>query len=148
MTAAWGARFKAAEVIEAKEKEGGFEIVAKDQWNDKYKVAYSADGKLVSESKHKLPLASVPAPVVEAAKKWAPAAKWEETAVVQTKKGEPSAYAVSGDLNGKIIKAEIQEDGKVLKADKLEEPKAEKKKEEKKEEKKEVKKEEKKEEKK
>jgi hypothetical protein len=140
---AFHARFKTATVLEVKERADSLEISAKDEWNDKLKVVYGTDAKLWSESSHKLPLSAVPAAVVDTAKKWAPAAKWDEVAEVSTKKGEAPVYEISGDLNGKNIKADIAEDGKVVKASKLPEEKAAKK-EEKKEEKKETKKEEKK----
>jgi hypothetical protein len=133
---AFHARFKTATVLEVKERADSLEISAKDEWNDKLKVVYGTDAKLWSESSHKLPLSAVPAAVVDTAKKWAPAAKWDEVAEVSTKKGETPVYEITGDLNGKNIKAEIAEDGKVVKASKLSEEKKEEKKEVKKEEKK------------
>ncbi|HYG73776.1 MAG TPA: hypothetical protein VEK08_01985 [Planctomycetota bacterium] len=138
---AWDSRYKGAEVIEIKDKQDSFEIKAKDALNSEFKVVYGADGKLWSESKRVVPTSSVVVNVIDTAKKWAPAAKWNENAEVSTKKGEMPVYEISGTMLDKKIKAEISEDGKVVKADKLpeakkEEPKKEEKKSEKKEEKK------------
>jgi hypothetical protein len=135
---AWGARYKDATVLEKKQKGDHFEITAKDQWNEKFKGVYAADGKLVSESSRKLLTTNLPAAVADTAKKWAPTAKWADAQEVETKDGM-TVYTVSGDVDGKNVKAEIAEDGKVVKADKLpgvkvvKEEKHEKKKEEKKE---------------
>jgi hypothetical protein len=123
---AWAARFKDATDVKVEAKNDSFEITAKDQWNEKIRAVYGTDGKLWEESDRKLPLASVPPAVVETAKKWAPDAKWREVAEVETKNGKLPVYEITGDLNGKTIEAEINEDGTVKKADKLETKKAEK----------------------
>jgi len=123
---AWGARFKDATDVKVEAKSDSFEITGKDKWNDKVRAVYGTDGKLWEESERKLPLASVPPAVVETAKKWAPDAKWREVAEVETRDGKQPVYEIKGDLNGKEIEAEINEDGTVKKADKLETKKSEK----------------------
>ncbi len=146
---AWAAGYKEAKVLKIEAKKDSFEIAAQDKWNEKFEVVYGTDGKLWEESKRKLPLANVPAPVVETAKKWAPGAKWSDVAEVETEKGHKGVYRIRGDVGGKNVSAWINDDGSVAKADKLPEAKEVKKAEPKKEEhkkeepKKEVKKEEK-----
>jgi hypothetical protein len=135
---AFDARYKGAEILEAKDKKDSLEIKAKDSLNESFKVVYGADGKLWSESARKVSMANVPAAVTDTAKKWAPGAKWGDTATVETKKAEPTKWEVVAMLGEKKLKADIAEDGKVIKADKLPEAKVEKH-EEKKEEKKEKK---------
>jgi len=129
---------KDAKVEECKEVKDGdkvcYEVKCKDKSNEGCKMLVAADGKVIEESKHKVPTASLPAAVLEAAKKWAPTAKMGEMATVETKKDSGTVYEVKSDLFGKIFEAKIGADGKVLKADKLPGTKAEKK--EKKEEKK------------
>ena len=124
---AWDARYKGASVLEIKDKKDSFEIKGKDALNVEFKAIYGADGKLWSEGKRKVAMGNIPAPVAETAKKWAPAAKWAETAEVETKKAEPTKWTVNGTVGEKNVKAEIAEDGKVIKADKLPEAKTEKK---------------------
>lgn len=124
---AWAERYKEVSDVTVKEHSDSFVFTGRDQWNEKVKVVYGRDGKLWEESDRKLPLAKVPAVVVEAAKKWAPAATWSDTAEVETDKGELPLYELEGTLNGKKIEAEIREDGTVKKASKLEEAKADKK---------------------
>ncbi|MCY3020291.1 MAG: PepSY-like domain-containing protein [Planctomycetota bacterium] len=137
---------KDAEVVEAKEKKEadkvcGYEVKLKDKCEKTFKVVLSADGKVMEESKHKVPSAGLPAAVADAAKKWAPAAKLAEMAQVETKKDTGTCYEVEAEMCGKTIKAKIGGDGKLIKGDELPQPKAEKKEEkkEKKEEKKEKK---------
>ena len=109
---------KGTKVLKMEDKDGSYEVLAKDKWNPSYKITYSAEGKIFSESKHKIPLSAVPAAVIETAKKWAPKATWAQLAEVETNKSV-STYAITGDLNEKIISAQINEDGSVVKADKL-----------------------------
>jgi hypothetical protein len=143
VTKAIQSRCKDAEVLSAKEKKEGDKVVAyeakvKGKCGE-CKMVLAADGKLLETGKCPVAPDALPAPVAEAVKKWAPAAKVVK-AEVQTKKETGTAYKVEADLNGKILKAQIAEDGKVIKADDLPKPKEEKKKEEKKEPKKEEKK--------
>ncbi|HYF48216.1 MAG TPA: hypothetical protein VEJ63_02350 [Planctomycetota bacterium] len=135
---AWMDRYKHVQDVHVKDRGGSYEFTGRDEWNEKIKVVYGADGKLWEEDERKLPLSKVPAAVVETAKKWAPSATWSEVAEVETDDGELPVYEIEGTLNGKRIEADIREDGSVKKADKLEGEKSEKKA-EKKEEKKEVK---------
>jgi hypothetical protein len=117
---AWLDRYGNAELPVARETDKGIEFTTHDQWNEKIKVLYSRDGKLIEESERKLPLAKAPVKVVDTAKKWAPAATWNETVIVETKDSQVPVYQVKGDLSGKSIEAKIREDGTVAKADKIE----------------------------
>ncbi|MGD0090703.1 MAG: hypothetical protein ABSE73_12355 [Planctomycetota bacterium] len=125
-------------VEEAKEKKEGdkvyYEVKVKcSKCNESYKVLVSADGKLLEQGKHKLPSASLPAAVADAVRKWAPGAKLSEMAKVESKRenGSVALYEVKAEIGGETIEAKIGEDGKVMKADKLPEPKMEKKEEKK-----------------
>ena len=99
-------------------------------------MVVGADGKILEASKCKISSAKLPAAVADAVKKWAPAGKLCETATVETKKDSGTCYQVEAEVAGKKVKAEIGADGKLIKGDKMPEPKAEKKEEKKKEEKK------------
>jgi len=126
---------KDAAVEECKEKKEGdkvcYEVKCKDKSGEGCKMLVAADGQVVEASKHKVPSASLPAAVVSAVGKWAPGAKLNDTAKMETKKDSGTVYEVKAELYGKEIGAKIAADGKVLKADKLPEPKAEKKEEKK-----------------
>lgn len=126
VTKAWSSRFQKAEILSVKAHEEGFEIKAKDELNDSFKVLYGSDGRLVSEKKHKISLDHVPAQVLQTAKQWAPGAVWEEPAEVETKKGGETVYVLNAELHGQNIKTRINSQGKQLEADSLPEPKTEK----------------------
>ena len=143
--AAWDSRYKGVEVVKIEDKKDCYEIKGKDALNDGFKVVIGLDGKLWSENKRKVVVASCPPAVIETAHKWAPEAKWNEHFEVETKKSSPSTWEVVGVIGEKKYKAQIAEDGKVIKADRLPEVRKEEiRKEEKREEKKEEKREEKK----
>jgi hypothetical protein len=116
----WMARCKHVLNPVAKEVKEGIEFTGADQWNEKIKLVIALNGKLIKEDDRKLPLTSVPKPVVDTAKKWAPTARWNDVAKVETKDGQLPVYEITGDLNGKKVEAKIREDGTVAKADKLE----------------------------
>ena len=138
------ARCKDATVESAKEKKEndklvGYEVKVTSKCGQSCKMVLAPDGKLLEASKCTIPEDALPAAVADAVKKWAPGAKVAKIEV-ETKKGTGTCYKVEVTLNEKNIKAEIAEDGKVLKADKLPEAKKEEKKEKKEEKKKEEKK--------
>ena len=126
---------KDAAVEECKEKKDGdkvcYEVKCKDKSGESCKMLVSADGQVLEAGKHKVPSASLPAAVAGAVSKWAPGAKLNDTAKMETKKDSGTVYEVKVDLNGKSLEAKIAADGKVIKADKLPEPKVEKKEEKK-----------------
>jgi hypothetical protein len=145
---ALAAKCKEATIEEAKEKKEAdkvcsYEVKIKCKCGQECKMVFAIDGKLLEASKCVIPADALPAAVADAVKKWAPGATVGKVEV-ETKKEKGTTYKVEAKLGEESVKAEIAEDGKVIKADKLPEPKVEKKKEEKKEAKKEEKKEEKK----
>jgi hypothetical protein len=109
---AWNARFQQAEIVQVKSKNEGFEIKAKDDLNEDFKVTYSADGRIVQEKKHKVSTEKLPAQVLQTARNWAQGAKWNDTSVVETKKGEETVYELTGELHGENVKTKIQADGR------------------------------------
>lgn len=125
---------KDCKVASCKEKKEGdkvcYEVKSECASCGSCKLVVAADGKVVQASKRKVPSASLPAAVAEAAKKWAPGAKLAERAEVETKDGV-TCCKVEAELNGKKIKVEIAEDGKLIKGDKLPEAKPAKKEEKK-----------------
>lgn len=116
---AWNARFQKAEIVQIKSKDEGFEIKAKDDLNPDFKVVYSADGRIVQEKKHKVSTEKVPAKVLQTARNWAQGAKWDDTSVVETKKGEETVYELCGELHGEAVKTRIQADGTQVDANEL-----------------------------
>ena len=137
------ARCKDAQVESAKEKKENdkvcYEVKVKGKCGESCKLVLAPDGKLVEADKCVIAADALPAAVADAAKKWAPGAVIGKVEV-ETKKDSGTCYKVEAALNGKNIKAEIAEDGKVVKADKLPEAKPAKKEEKKEEKKKEEKK--------
>lgn len=123
VTKAWTARFQKAEIVSVKERDEGFEIKAKDQLNDSFKVLYGSDGRIVSEKKHKISLDNVPSQVKQTAKQWASGAVWLEPAVVETKKGGDTVYEMTAEINGENVKTRINSDGHQVEAGEIKEVK-------------------------
>jgi len=123
VTKAWSARFQKAEIVSVKEREEGFEIKAKDELNDSFKVLYGSDGRIVSEKKHKISLDNVPSQVKQTAKQWASGAVWLEPAVVETKKGGETVYEMTAEINGDTVKTRINSEGRQVEAGELKEMK-------------------------
>ena len=116
---AWSARFQNAQIIQIKAKDEGFEIKAKDELNDDFKILYSAEGRIVQEKKRKVSTEKVPAQVLQTARNWAQGAKWDDASLVETKKGEETVYELNGELHGSTVKTRILADGKQIDASEL-----------------------------
>lgn len=116
---AWKARFSNNEIVVIKMKDGDFEIKAKGYKNQNFKVLYAADGRLISEEKHRIPIELVPSNVLKAARSWAHGTKWGETATIETKKGNDTVYELSGELYGETLKTHIRADGTQIHATEL-----------------------------
>lgn len=123
VTKAWSARFQKAEIVSVKARDEGFEIKAKDELNDSFKVLYGSDGRIVSEKKHKISLDNVPSQVKQTAKQWASGAVWVEPAVVETKKGGETVYEMTAEIHGDTVKTRINSDGHQVEASELKEMK-------------------------
>ena len=109
-----------------------YRITLKDQRDDKYKVEFwhgfrqfERQGEsrewisLAIEDEHAKPLTELPPEVLDATKKLGADVVWNDSAKIEKEGDDQRVFKFKGKLNGKTVKVEIYENGKIKKADKL-----------------------------
>ena len=131
---AWKENFQYAIILETKKRpeskllaaigtpeltEPIYEIDARGADGRKFAVVFFQDGSIRTEDKHSIGINDMSTNVLEAAKKWADGAQLLSKVEIRKENDHPRIYTVSAKLEKKTYAAQIEGNGRILRADAL-----------------------------